>query len=49
MLFRSVTEGHFEADGTYTADVCRTGDEARHGVYAQWDSNVLRIELLEIE
>lgn len=47
--YLSVTEGHFEADGTYTADVCRTGDEARHGVYAQWDSNVLRIELLEIE
>ena len=47
--YLSVTEGHFEADGTYTADVCRTGDEARHGAYAQWDSNVLRIELLEIE
>lgn len=46
--YLSVTEGHFEEDGTYEADAYRTGDEARHGTYAQWDSNVLRIELQKI-
>ncbi len=46
--YLSVTEGHFDETGRYFPDVVRTGDETRHGTYAQWDSNVLRIELMKI-
>lgn len=46
--YLSVTEGYFDADGGYMPVTWRTGDEARHGIYAQWDCNVLRIELQKI-
>ncbi len=45
--YLQITEGHFDENGTYIADVLRTGDETRHGVYTQWDNNVLRVELIE--
>lgn len=46
--YLSITEGHFDETGTYIPDLFRTGDENRHGIYAQWDTNVLRIELMKI-
>lgn len=47
--YLSVTEGHFTPDGTYIPEVWRTGDESRHGTYAQWDCNVVRIQLQRIK
>ena len=44
--FISVTEGHFDENGEYVPDVWRTGDEVRHGVFALWDNNVIRVEML---
>lgn len=44
----SITEGHFDESGTYIPEVYRTGDESRHGTFAQWDSKVLRIEMMKI-
>ncbi len=44
--FISVTEGHFDPDGNYVPEVWRTGDEVRHGVFALWDNNVIRVEML---
>ena len=46
--YLSVTEGHFDEEGNYIVDVLRTGDETRHGTYAQWDCNCIRIELVKL-
>lgn len=46
--YLSVAEGCFDQDGKFHATRIRTGDEARHGTFAQWDTGVLRIELLPV-
>ncbi len=42
----SVTEGHFDPDGTYHTDIVRSGDEARHGIWLKYDVGVVRVELV---
>ena len=41
--FLELTEGHFNEEGQYLADRVRSGDEARHGVWAQADCGVIHI------
>lgn len=41
-----IEEGHFE-DGSYVVDRLRSGDEARHGIWAQYDCGVVHFILGE--
>lgn len=47
--YLSVTEGHFTPEGIYMPDAWRTGDESRHGTYAQWDCDVIRVQLQRVK
>lgn len=39
-----IEEGHFE-NGSYVVDRLRSGDEARHGIWAQYDCGVVHFVL----
>ena len=43
--YLSVTEGHFDEQGTYVVDIVRSGDEVRHGIWCQYDVGVIRVLL----
>jgi len=43
--YLELTEGHMADDGTYTADRVRSGDEARHGIWAEADCGVIHVVL----
>lgn len=48
MEFLTLEEGHFE-EGKFVCDRIRSGDEARHGVWASEDSGVVHFRLLRQE
>ena len=47
MELLKIEEGHFESDGTYVVDRLRSGDEGRHGIWAQYDCGVIHFVLGE--
>lgn len=49
MELLKIEEGHFESDGTYVVDRLRSGDEGRHGIWAQYDCGVIHFVLGERE
>ena len=44
MEFLCLEEGHFE-EGRFVVDRVRSGDEARHGIWAQYDCGVVHFIL----
>ena len=46
MELLAIEEGHFE-DGVFVTDRKRSGDEARHGIWAQYDCGVVHFVLGE--
>jgi len=40
-----ITEGHFDEEEHYIIDRVRSGDEARHGIWAQSDCGVIHFQL----
>lgn len=47
MELLKIEEGHFDEDGTYVVDRLRSGDEGRHGIWAQYDCGVIHFVLGE--
>lgn len=45
--YLEITEGHFDENGVYVVDRIRSGDEARHGIWAQADCGVIHFRLQE--
>lgn len=45
----SVCEGVFASNGAYQIRQRRTGDECRHGVFAQWDNGVIQIRMSKLK
>jgi hypothetical protein len=43
--YLELTEGHFDEKGNYVVDRVRSGDEARHGIWAQADCGVIHFKL----
>ena len=43
--YLALTEGHFDDQGVYVIDRRRSGDEARHGVWADADCGVIHVVL----
>jgi len=43
--YLALTEGHFDDQGVYVIDRLRSGDEARHGIWADADCGVIHVVL----